>query len=236
MIFQNSLYLISSLGKQSGMNYYDFIRIFFAWLFCCTALVRGQTISQLIAQTPQCAVSHVPRAANILSSMELLTDGRLLSSHVSSMWSPPPLAASPMWAHSALVCARTTHCSLICQDVCGYPVRYQTKSVSPSSRYLLYKPFLLTIDHHPEASSLLDQLCQRFPTDSLAPMLKILAIISIAIAVPSIMLRWVARYQSSKLGWDDYTALGAAVCVMAIAAIQLASKFRSLGKGQFCLP
>lgn len=49
---------------------------------------------------------------------------------------------------------------------------------------------------------------------------------SIGIAIASITMRWVARYQSSKLGWDDYTALMATLLVMGVAAIQMASQYQ----------
>lgn len=73
------------------------------------------------------------------------------------------------------------------------------------------------------ASSSLDQLCpaQEFPRESRQRALKVVAIVAIALAVPSIALRWVARCQSSSLDWDDYTALAATVLLLGICAIQL---------------
>lgn len=61
--------------------------------------------------------------------------------------------------------------------------------------------------------------------------IKVVTIIAIAVTIPSITLRWVARYQSAQLGWDDYTALVAAICLIILATISLACQWC-----HFCLP
>lgn len=57
--------------------------------------------------------------------------------------------------------------------------------------------------------------------------LKVLALLAIALAIPSIGLRWYARYKSSTLGVDDYLALLATLALIAVGAVQLASEFGS---------
>lgn len=74
--------------------------------------------------------------------------------------------------------------------------------------------------------NVLGQICRGAPlfVESQATFLKILAIMAIALAIPSIGLRWYARYQSSTLGVDDYLALLATIALIAVGAVQLASK------------
>lgn len=61
--------------------------------------------------------------------------------------------------------------------------------------------------------------------------LMLTSILAIAISVPSIGLRWLARIKTSKLGWDDYMALVAATLLLVLAALQLESKHSSLSLG-----
>lgn len=84
------------------------------------------------------------------------------------------------------------------------------------------------------SKTLLDQLCQAFPQESQQMTLMVTSILSIAISVPSIGLRWLARCKTSQLGWDDYTALVATTLLLLLAALQLESKLFSLEHhGQF---
>ena len=73
------------------------------------------------------------------------------------------------------------------------------------------------------------QICRDAPlfVESQATFLKVLAIVAIVLAIPSIGLRWYARYRSSTLGVDDYLALAATIALIAVSAVQLASKFIS---------
>lgn len=83
------------------------------------------------------------------------------------------------------------------------------------------------------AKNLLDGLCKAFPQESQQMTLMLISILSIAVSVPSIGLRWWARCQSSRLGWDDYTALIATSVLIVLAALQLESK-HSLIVDLFC--
>lgn len=76
----------------------------------------------------------------------------------------------------------------------------------------------------------LGQICRDAPlfVELQVKFLKVLAIVAIALAIPSIGLRWYARYQSSTLGVDDYLALLATIALLAVSAIQLASKLEIL--------
>lgn len=77
----------------------------------------------------------------------------------------------------------------------------------------------------PEASKILvNGLCHEFPVASQQTTVRVAGIINIVLVIPSITLRWVARYQLAWLGWDDYLALAAAVLVAGSSAIQVASK------------
>lgn len=49
--------------------------------------------------------------------------------------------------------------------------------------------------------------------------------LSIALSVPSIGLRWLARCKSSQLGWDDYTALIATALLVVLSALQLDGEY-----------
>lgn len=53
------------------------------------------------------------------------------------------------------------------------------------------------------------------------------AILVIALSVPSISLRWLARCKSSKLGWDDHTAMAGTFCLLALAILQLKGGLRN---------
>ncbi|KAG6359380.1 hypothetical protein INS49_012901 [Diaporthe citri] len=77
----------------------------------------------------------------------------------------------------------------------------------------------------------LGQICRDAPlfVESQATFLKVLAIMAMALAIPSIGLRWYARYQSSTLGVDDYLALLATIALLAVSAVQLASSFIGFG-------
>lgn len=77
---------------------------------------------------------------------------------------------------------------------------------------------------HPASKTLLDQLCKAFPQESQQMTLMLTSILAIAISVPSIGLRWLARVKTSKLGWDDYMALVAATLLLLLASLQLESK------------
>jgi hypothetical protein len=74
--------------------------------------------------------------------------------------------------------------------------------------------------------NVLGQICRGAPlfVESQVTFLKVLAIMVIVLAVPSISLRWYARYKSSTLGVDDYLALLATIAVIAASAVQLASR------------
>jgi hypothetical protein len=76
----------------------------------------------------------------------------------------------------------------------------------------------------------LGQICRGAPlfVESQATFLKVLAIVAMVLAVPSIGLRWYARYKSSTLGVDDYLALLATIALVAVSAVQLASKLHPL--------
>lgn len=84
---------------------------------------------------------------------------------------------------------------------------------------------MLTWTTRTESKTLLDQLCQAFPIDSQQMTLMLISILSIAVSVPSIALRWWARCKSSQLGWDDYMALVAAFLLVVLAGLQLESKY-----------
>lgn len=71
---------------------------------------------------------------------------------------------------------------------------------------------------------MLDEFCQGYPEESQATKVRVVTIVTIAVTIPSIALRCVARYKTSQLGWDDYTAMIAAVCLVIPAIITLISK------------
>ncbi|KAL2278902.1 hypothetical protein FJTKL_14073 [Diaporthe vaccinii] len=77
----------------------------------------------------------------------------------------------------------------------------------------------------------LGQICRGAPlfVESQATFLMVLAIVAIALAIPSIGLRWYARYKSSTLGVDGYLALLATIALLAVSAVQLASSFIGFG-------
>ncbi|KAL1864881.1 hypothetical protein Daus18300_007448 [Diaporthe australafricana] len=77
----------------------------------------------------------------------------------------------------------------------------------------------------------LGQICRDSPlfVESQVTFLKVLAIVAMVLAIPSIGLRWYARYKSSTLGVDDYLALLATLALMAVSAVQLASSFIGFG-------
>ncbi|KAJ0119274.1 integral membrane protein [Diaporthe amygdali] len=77
----------------------------------------------------------------------------------------------------------------------------------------------------------LEQICHGSPlfVESQVTFLKVLALLAIALAIPSIGLRWYARYKSSTLGVDDYLALLATLALIAVGAVQLASSFLGFG-------
>lgn len=77
---------------------------------------------------------------------------------------------------------------------------------------------------------MLDGLCESFPQESQQTTLMVISILGIALSLPSIGLRWLARCQSSRLGWDDYTALIATVLLLILSALQLDSTAMGFGR------
>lgn len=100
----------------------------FSWLLCFSALVSGQTVGQILQQTPTCAVSSTEDTLLFINMLQP-ADSRRTRSRVSSM-SFRMLAASPALTRSTHASARMSHCSRLCQVVHGCHVKFLTRSVS----------------------------------------------------------------------------------------------------------